>query len=43
MKKGWQINLAIAGIGLVILLAFHLSGRSQYLAGPYFEWPEQHS
>jgi hypothetical protein len=31
MKKGWQINLAIAGAGLAILLAFHLSDRSQYL------------
>jgi adenylate cyclase len=42
MKKGWQINLAIAGIGLAILLAFHLSGRSQYLDWATFDWAEQH-
>jgi adenylate cyclase len=42
MKKGWQINLAIAGIGLAVLLAFHLSGRSQYLDWAMFDWAEQH-
>jgi adenylate cyclase len=42
MKKGWQINLAIAGAGLAILLAFHLSDRSQYLDWAMFDWAEQH-
>ena len=42
MKKGWQTNLAIAGVGLAVLLAFHLSGRSQYLDWAVFDWAEQH-
>ncbi len=42
MKQGWQTNLAIAGVGLAILLAFHLSGRSQYLDWAVFDWAEQH-
>jgi adenylate cyclase len=42
MKKGWQLNLAIVGAGLAILLAFHLSGRSQYLDWAMFDWAEQH-
>jgi adenylate cyclase len=42
MKKGWQSNLAIAGAGLAILLAFHLSGRSQYIDWDLFDWAEQH-
>src|ERR1700719_4267392 len=42
MKKGWQINLAIAGAGLAILLGFHLSDRSQYLDWAMFDWAEQH-
>ncbi len=42
MKTGWWINLAIAGAGLAILLAFHLSGRSQYLDWAMFDWSEQH-
>ena len=41
-EKGVQINLAIAGAGLAILLAFHLSGRSQYLDWALFDWAEQH-
>jgi adenylate cyclase len=41
MKKGWQINLAIAGAGLAILLVFHLSDRSQYLDWAMFDWAEQ--
>jgi adenylate cyclase len=42
MKKGWQINLALAGAGLAILLVFHLSDRSQYLDWAMFDWAEQH-
>jgi len=42
MRRGWQINLAIAGAGLAILLAFHLSDRSQYLDWAMFDWSEQH-
>jgi adenylate cyclase len=42
MKRGWQVNLAIGGIGLLVLLAFHLSGRSQYVDWALFDWAEQH-
>ncbi|HTQ30937.1 MAG TPA: adenylate/guanylate cyclase domain-containing protein, partial [Opitutaceae bacterium] len=42
MKNAWRINLAIGGIGLVILLALHLSGRSQYIDWAMFDWTEQH-
>jgi hypothetical protein len=42
MKKGWWVNLAVAGAGLAILLAFHLSDRSQYLDWAMFDWAEQH-
>ena len=42
MKNAWRANLAIGGVGLAILLAFHLSGRGQYFDWALFDWAQQH-
>jgi len=41
-KTPWWIDLIIGGLGLAILLAVHLSGRSQYFDWAFFDWAEQH-